>query len=129
MTAVVRALTHEICRYFSLAFMLPIPYLSHMNAPTFPAPTGTIHLQYVGQHHAVRVSEIVPGCVLVWNTGALTEVVAVAKLSPKFVNVVQRSFTMDRAGNVTSDSHFHSRRMKLDRLAGYSPKATSLINA
>jgi hypothetical protein len=100
-----------------------------MAAATFPAPTGSLHLQYVGEQHALPVSEVVPGCVLVWNTGAMTEVVAVVRVSAKFVNVIQRSFTRDRAGNVSQDRHFHSRRMKLDRLVGYSPRATAEINA
>lgn len=99
-------------------------------ARTAPAPTSSIHLQYVGNQHALRVSEVVPGCVLVWNTGALTEVVAVIPMSAKFVNVVQRSFTRHPiTGVVTADAHFHSRRMKLDRLVGYSPRVTTEINA
>jgi hypothetical protein len=96
---------------------------------TFPAPTGSLHLQHVGEHFGIQVSEIVPGCVLVWNTGALTEVVAVVRVSAKFANVIQRSFTRDRAGNVSQDRHFHSRRMKLDRVVGYSPRVTAEINA
>jgi hypothetical protein len=59
----------------------------------------------------------------------VTEVVAVVKLSAKFVNVVQRSFTRNSVGQSTQDQHFHSRRMKLDRLVGYSPRTTAEINA
>jgi hypothetical protein len=99
-----------------------------MNAATETQPAA-IHLQGVGLHTAILVADIKPGTVLVWNTGATTEVVAVVRLSAKFVNVIQRSFTMNHRGEVSADRHFHSRRMKLDRLAGYSPRLTAKVSA
>jgi len=103
-------------------------YPLSMATPTIPAPTTTIHLQYFGAHHAVLVSELTPGCVTVWNTGALAVVTEITPVSKCFVNVTTRALTWNGAGYSVAEQAY-TRKMKFSRPVGYSPKATNELAA
>jgi hypothetical protein len=78
-------------------------------------------------HGAIKVSDVIVGAVLVWNTGAMSVVTKIDALSPKFVNV--HTCELEWAGVnldvliIVPGSEF-VRRMKLDRLVGYSRVAS-----
>jgi hypothetical protein len=99
-------------------------------SPTFPAPTTTVHLQYVGTHHAVRADELTVGCVIVWNGGELSLVTKIERTSKCFLAVTSErlSYSAEHGYQIVKSSlygdKYSTRRMKLDRAVAYSPRAT-----
>lgn len=93
---------------------------------TFPAPTTTVHLQCVGEHHALRATELFVGCVTVWNHGGLEVVTRIEQASKCYFNVSIRPVEWTKAGYVVSEKEY-VRRMKTSRTVGYSPKATAAL--
>lgn len=59
------------------------------------ADTKTVHLQFVGKVPAVEASELKAGQITVWNHGFRYEVLAVERLSPKFVRIAMASIEAD----------------------------------
>jgi hypothetical protein len=93
-------------------------------ALTFPAPTGSLHLQFVGEQVAIEVENLVPGCMTVWNTGSLEFCVGVERISPKFYALKTLSVKIENGLMVVRDGEPFARRCKAGRMVGYSPKAT-----
>lgn len=93
-------------------------------APAFPAPTGSLHLQYVGEQMAIEVEALVPGCMSVWNSGALELVRNVERVSPKFYALTTSSVRYED-GKLVAEEETFTRRCKVGRMIGYSPKATA----
>lgn len=93
--------------------------------PTFPVPSTSLHLQYVGEHMAVLVSELVVGCVVVWNGGAQSLVTEITPVSKCFVNVSLRSLTWTIANGFALSDKVYVRKMKTSRAVAYSPATTN----
>lgn len=71
---------------------------------------ATVHLQGIGRVPAVPVEMLAPGQRTAWNySHGEYEVVVVARVSPKFVNLVEREI---ETGKVFTS------RMKIGRLVG-----------
>lgn len=97
---------------------------------SFPAPSTTIHLQYVGEHHALIVSELTVGCVTVWNGGGLYVVTNIEEASKCFAAVTMAKVEYAVAGGYSVSNHdLWVRKMKTSRAIGYSPKATAALAA
>ena len=86
--------------------------LLHMD--TTNTEIKSIHLQGIGQQIAKPAETIAVGDVLVWNYGCLSTVAAVRNVSPKFIEI-----------DTTSDGKQYTRRLKKDRLVGWSPRLTA----
>jgi hypothetical protein len=118
-----------------MSYLYFVPEIKTDATAELPTATQSIHLQYVGQQAAILVSELRPGYVMVWNSGAMTEVVSIEQISPKFVNIMEREVTYKRkAGTVglvavRGKTYDSPRRFKLDRLIGYSRSATAELAA
>ena len=74
----------------------------------------SIHLQGIGQQIAKPAETIAVGDVLVWNYGCLSTGAAVRNVSPKFIEI-----------DTTADGKQYTRRLKKDRLVGWSPRLTA----
>lgn len=98
-------------------------------AKTFPAATGSLHLQYVGEHVAIEVESLLVGCVTVWNGGGLEMCVGVTQVSPKFFALQTKSIDYMDGKLVVRAGEPFTRRCKVGRMVGYSPKATAQIAA
>ncbi|WP_328491224.1 hypothetical protein [Streptomyces zaomyceticus] len=59
----------------------------------YDAPTQTTHIQGVGRVRAVQAQQLAPGDKVMWNGGAVVEVLAVAEASPCFLMVSLASST------------------------------------
>jgi hypothetical protein len=98
-------------------------------SPTFPAPTGSLHLQYVGEQVAIEVESLVAGCITVWNSGGLEMCVGVERVSPKFFSLMTKTVTVEAGEMVVRDGEPFARRCKVGRMVGYSPAASAKFAA
>jgi hypothetical protein len=95
----------------------------------FPAPTGSLHLQYVGEQIAIEVESLVAGCITVWNSGGLEMCVGVERVSPKFFSLMTKTVTVEDGKMVVRDGEPFARRCKVGRMVGYSPAASAKFAA
>lgn len=76
---------------------------------------STVQLQGVGRVAAKRASDLVEGDVTVWNYGGTYRVLAVEKLSPKFVRLILAS---EKSPMGTEPGKVWHRRTGIDFMVG-----------
>lgn len=93
------------------------PYLTQRNPD---GKTGKIHLQGLGFCQAVIASELEPGDMLIWNSGATSILAGIENISAQFITLQERY----------SGERLFLRKVKKDRLIAVSkPVYTRIAGA